>query len=282
MTAGRHAVLLAVHRNPELVERLVRSLRHPRVDVFIHVDSRVDEMPYIAGDVRSVKKRFPVVWNGFGLVEATLNWLRQAHREGPYDTYTYLSGQDFLLKPIDAIVAEWDSGEDLLVDMQWSDTDRVSRWGEFHITDPDPLRRFLDKIRHKLLPWNKGIRKLPAGLEFACGSALWTLSGPSVDWMLRFLKSRPDIVGFFRNTLHSDEMFYQMVLKASPYAERLGKHGHFIDWSRKGPHPAVLGLDRLGELLASGKSFARKIDPERGVELLAELERLNANGVYRT
>ena len=113
---------------------------------------------------------------------------------------------------------------------------------------------------------------MPEGLREKCGSALWTLSNPAVDWMLDFLKERKDIEKFFRNTLHSDEFFYQTVLGASPFAPKLGEHAHFIDWSAGAPHPEILRIEHFERIEASGKLFARKFDPVASLELLNAID----------
>lgn len=271
--SNRHAILLAVHRLPDQVRRLASRLRHPRVDLFLHVDAKVDSAPFQASGLTPVRRRFDVAWNGFGLVALTLDWLRSHGASGKYSTFTYLSGQDYPLRPIAEIVDAFDAGDDLLLDTQWSrDPDRASRWNRFHVTDPRPWVRLRDRARRKFVPANRGIRRPPTGLEILCGSALWTLSAESVAWMLAFLENRPEIEAFFRNTLHSDEFFYQSVLSASPFAGRLGRHRHFIDWSRGAPHPEILDLRHLEAIRASGMLFARKFDPVASADLLERID----------
>ena len=36
----RHAFLIIAHKEPELLALLLRSLDHPRVSLFVHVDKR--------------------------------------------------------------------------------------------------------------------------------------------------------------------------------------------------------------------------------------------------
>lgn len=275
MDAGnRHAILLAVHRLPEQVHRLARRLEHPRVDLFLHVDAKVDPAPFVAPGLTAVKKRFDVAWNGFGLVGATLDWLRSLGSSGSHATYTYLSGQDYPVRPISEIIDAFDAGDNLLLDTQWSrDPDRASRWERFHVTDPRPWVRLHDRIRRKFVPSNRGIRQPPSGLEILCGSALWTISGEAVAWMLDFLRRRPDVEAFFRNTLHSDEIFYQSVFSASPFAHRLGAHRHFIDWSAGAPHPEILSSRHLEAIRTSDMHFARKFDPVKSADLMDAIDR---------
>lgn len=254
-----------------MLHRLVERLRHPAVDIYLHVDRRVDPTPFRTSHIQEVERRYPVVWNGFGLVQASLTWLRQVRTTG-YRTLSFLSGQDYPARRIEDFLEYLEGGSGILLDMQWSDVfERAPRWGRFHVTDPNPLRQLGDKIRRRM-PWNRGFRLLPSGLRFGCGSALWTLSGRSVDWMLDFLDERPDVERFFRNTLHSDEMFYQTVLNSSPFASELGDHRHYINWSAKCSHPKLLDMEDLVAIRESGMHFIRKVDFDQSRDLMDALD----------
>ncbi|MBK9579536.1 MAG: hypothetical protein IPK50_16140 [Fibrobacterota bacterium] len=272
MQTNRHAILIVAHRFPEQVHRLAERLQHPGVDLFLHVDRRVKIRPFLHPRLIPVDRPIPIVWNGFGLVQATLSWLRANQGKG-YRTFTYLSGQDYPTMEVDQIVKQFESGRDFLVDTAWSEIDRTGRWGCFHITDPNPMVRIFDRFRRRLVPSNRGIRQLPRGLEYRCGSALWTMPSRVVEWMLPFLEQRPDIEGFFRNTIHSDEVFYQTVLNSSPFADSLGDHAHYIDWSRGAPHPEVLDMNHLEHIRVGKHLFARKVEPTASAELLDLLDR---------
>lgn len=271
MQQDRHAILIVAHRLPSQVHRLLERLVHPRLDVYLHVDRRVDPRPFLHPGLIPVESRLPIVWNGFGLVETTLSWLRSSHAKG-YRSYTYLSGQDYPVVAVGQILAQFDRGRDFLVDTAWSDIDRTSRWGCFHVTDPNRWVRLRDRFRRKFLSSNRGIRKLPCGLEYKCGSALWTIPYQAVEWMIPFLDARPEIVKFFRNTIHSDEMFYQMVLNASPFAAQLGDHAHLIDWSKGAAHPEVLGTGHFEAIVPGKHLFARKVEPDASAELMDLLD----------
>ncbi|MBK8802716.1 MAG: hypothetical protein IPN71_11795 [Fibrobacteres bacterium] len=273
MQQGRHALLIAAHRLPSQLHRLVERLEHPRLDLFLHVDRRVDLRPFLHRNLTPVERRLPVAWNGFSLVETTLFWLRSLQTRG-YRSFTYLSGQDYPAQSVEQILAQFDAGRDFLLDTAWSADDRTSRWGRFHVTDLNPWIRLKDRFRRKFVPSNRGIRKLPCGLEFKCGSALWTIPSRALDWMIPFLGAHPEVERYFKNTLHSDEMFYQMVLNQSPFALEMGDHGHFIDWSRGAPHPEVLNASYLDQILPGKHLFVRKVEPDVSGDLMDRLDQM--------
>ena len=268
----RQAILLTAHRNPEQVRRLVRRLSHPRVDIFLHVDRRVDPRPFAVEGVKIHPHPAVVPWGGWGLVDATQRLLEFARSSGTYSHFTHLSGQDYPLIPVDRIVDSIAAWEGNLLDMGWSREERSWRWAQYHVTTSDPMARIIQRLHRKFILRGR-TRALPEGLSFACGSALWTLSSASVDWIFQFLRDRPDVAKFFRNTLNTSEMFYQILVQASPYRDRIGEYKHYIDWSAGLAHPKDLGMEDFERIRDSGMWFARKFDAATSNEVLDRIDR---------
>ena len=214
-----------------------------------------------------------VPWGSWGLVDATQRLLRLARSVGDYSHFTHLSGQDYPLLPIDRIVESIERADGELLDLAWSNDDgRIGRWVRYHVTTTNPVSSTLQRLYRKLILRN-GIRALPEGLSFACGSALWTLSRESVDWIFRFLRERPEVLRYFRNTANTSEMFYQMLVQASPYRDRIRGYRHYIDWSARLSHPKTLGLEDFDRIRDSGMWFARKFDPVVDERILDRIDR---------
>ena len=270
----RQAILLTAHRNPEQVRRLVRRLSHPRVDIYLHVDRRIDPRPFAIEGTRMHPDPAVVPWGSWGLVDATQRLLEFARSSGTYSHFTHLSGQDYPLVPIDRIVDSIAALDGDLLDMGWSHEDRSWRWAQYHITTLDPMARIFQRLHRKLTARGCS-RVLPEGLSFACGSALWTLSSESVDWIFQFLRVRPDVAKFFRNTLHTSEMFYQILVQASPLRDKIRGYKHYVDWSAGHglPHPKVLGMEDFDRMRESGMWFARKFDASSDSDVLDRIDR---------
>jgi len=265
---------LTVHRNPDQVKRLVRRLTHPRVDIYLHVDRRIDPAPYATAGATIHPDPTPVVWGSWDLVEATQRLLEFARQRGRYSHFTHLSGQDYPLLPIDRIVEAIGSSQGQILDMQWSKQDRSHRWAPYSVTTSDPVAHFLQRLYMRYLRYvlRRRSRPLPEGLSFACGSALWTLTDQAVDWIFRFVRTRPDVPRFFRNTLNTSEMFYQILLQASPFRDQLGEHRHYIDWNAGLSHPKTLGVEDFPALAASHQWFARKFDTTVDEQILDRID----------
>lgn len=268
----RHAFLLVAHTDPAMARRLQRALSHPRVDIFLHVDKRMDPAPFLETGTILLSERITVQWGGWDLVEATLVLLSASLAKGGYSHFTHLSGQDYLLQPVEKVLDALESHQGQWVDLAWTEDDRRARWSDYHVTTKHPLRRLVQRAYRKFCLRPPRRRALPPGLVYGCGSALWTLERPAAEWTMDFLRRRPDVARFFRNTIHTSEMFIHTLMRSSPFADTLGRHGHFIDWSRGGPHPEILTEPDFDRLVGSGMLFARKFDSLRSGSLLDALD----------
>src|SRR3954464_13661784 len=104
----RLAHFILVHKDPLLVERLLKRLQHNNFDFYLHIDKKANindflylgELPH----VHFIKKRVDVKWGGYGLLEAMLVPMQEIMATGKsYDFYNHLSGQDYLLASPDYI-----------------------------------------------------------------------------------------------------------------------------------------------------------------------------------
>ena len=133
------------------------------------------------------------------------------------------------------------------------------------------LRRFVDRLLRRFWYRHHHWRRMPAGLEVACGSAFFTLSALGVAHILERVGNEPRLVRFFENTFAPDEMFFHILLANSPLRDRILPANHYIDWRLRLEHPKTLGTEDLDAMLSSGQFFARKFEPDSPV--LDELDR---------
>lgn len=106
----KEAILIQCHKNPDQVNMLLQALQHPDVDIYVHVDKKVDICSEIVKTSPQIhilpdKYRVDVQWATFSQVRATLNLLRYASHHGKYEHYWLCSGQDYPIKPINQIVS---------------------------------------------------------------------------------------------------------------------------------------------------------------------------------
>ena len=77
------AFLMQCHKNPEQINLLLKALKHPQVDVYVHVDSKSESIREDIGEGDGVyllpmKDCVDVPWAQFSQVQATMNLLNAA------------------------------------------------------------------------------------------------------------------------------------------------------------------------------------------------------------
>ena len=290
------AYLILAHHQPLHLAKLVNALQDDDAAFFIHIDAKVDEAPFrkalgARSNIVFIHNRRPVQWGGFSVVNATLKVLHEAWKfPRRLQRFCLLSGSDFPIKPGAHIAREFESAKQFI---------RVDR-----SVGPTVTNMHTDNIRFYWLMDEWGplshrlggrLRRRPYDkIELYQGSAWWALTRDCVDYILDFLSTHRDYRSFFKYTRCPDEIFFQSILKASPFASEIShdfenasnlddfflhnEHGcHYIDWNAQAERlPKVLDLGDLDKLLHSDALFARKFDEKRSLPLLAELERILA------
>lgn len=251
----------------------MERLRHPDVDIFIHVDAKFDAAPFAVPGATLLDRRHVVSWGGFGTARVCLDWFERLESSANHARFAMISGQDYPLRPISEIVEAYRNLEGECVDLAWSRENHDYRFDVFwvHPRELPFWRRLQDRLLRRFWYRGRHVRRLPLGMEFACGSAFWNLSRQGVAQILSRVREHPELVRFFENTLISDEMFFHILLWNSPLRDRILPGQHYIDWTLRGEHPKMLGLEDIDAMLSSGALFARKFEPDSPA--LDELDR---------
>ena len=198
------AFLMLCHKNPKQINLLLKALKHPQIDVFIHVDSKNEN---IREDIEKSdgvyllpkKDCVDVQWAQFSEVKATLNLLNVAiSKGGGYSHYFLISGQDFPLKSIGKIVRFLNERKD----ENFIDCALIKRFEKRNdIYFPRMVigRRIWQKILKGILVYSTGgwnqtfsiIKRLkPANVQYYFGSQWWCLNDAMVKWIYNFLEPR--------------------------------------------------------------------------------------------
>ena len=114
-----HAWLIIAHNEFDILQRLVSLLDNERSDFFIHIDKKVTYLPTIIaekGQLFILDHRVDVRWGSVSQIETELVLLEAALQHGPHAHYHILSGTHLPLKPIDELLAFYDShdGEEIM------------------------------------------------------------------------------------------------------------------------------------------------------------------------
>lgn len=278
------AFLMLCHKNPKQINLLLKALKHPQIDVFIHVDSKNEN---IREDIEKSdgvyllpkKDCVDVQWAQFSEVKATLNLLNVAISKGGYSHYFLISGQDFPLKSIGKIVRFLNERKD----ENFIDCALIKRFKKRNdIYFPRMVigRRIWQKILKGILVYSTGgwnqtfsiIKRLkPANVQYYFGSQWWCLNDAMVKWIYNFLENYPEYIKLFKHSLCPDECFFQTLVMNSPFANTTKPYLHYIKWEKGKSSPKTLTTIDYEELKKAEKLIARKFDINVDAEIIERL-----------
>ncbi len=285
------AYILLCHRDPEGIAAQARRLTARGDHVAIHFDARAP-----AADFTRLKEalqdnpdvvfapRVRCGWGEWSLVRATLNAIDSALAAFPGATHFYMvSGDCMPIKSAEHIHAFLDARD---VDYIESFDFFTSDWIKTGMKEERLIyRHFVNERKHhdlfyRLLDWQKRLglkRPLPRGIKVMIGSQWWCLRRQTVQAIVDFLKTRPDIIRFFRTTWIPDETFFQTLVRhLVPWEGIDSRTLTFLMFSDYGM-PVTFYNDHHDMLVAQDFLFARKISPEAR-ELKRRLGELYASG----
>lgn len=275
------AHLIIAHKNPAQLEILLNAMDHPAFDFYIHVDQKTDIKPFSflfeREKVFAVEPRAKVYWAAYGMIQATINGIKNIQIAKKYDYLNIMSAQDFPIKPVNYIYnfflqhkgAEFITCESL--ETQW--TEALHRVKKYHFINwRIKGRHRLERIISALLPE----RKFPLDLEIV-GRANWfTLTNEAAAYLIDFIEKHPEVTRFFKYSWGADEIIFSTIIYNSPFKERIRNNLVYVDWTgAKGGHPNILTKKDFPALKNSEKLFARKLDIEVDKDLFTMLEELN-------
>jgi len=283
----KHAFLIMAHNNFEVLRLLLRSLDDERVDIYLHIDKKVEdksiirEMKTIPQKAQiTVFSKYKVFWGGASQIKTEMFLLKQAHKTY-HDYYHLISGQDFLLKSIDEIDKYFSGHNGMeLVHCDFPNEENMSRVMSYNFVRDLDMRRLpplikklfyksnsvINCVMHKL---NFNRRKNPKGYQFYKGDNWFSITHNFAGYII---KQKAFIYNRFRFTTTTDEMFMQTVIMNSPYRDRVDQNiMRCIDWNRtNGLSPYTYTLADYEILKNSGKLFARKFS-DADIEIVQRL-----------
>ncbi len=267
----RLIVFIAVHKNVDQVNRLIRALTHPEISIYVHIDRKSKiHADDLLSRARVINDSIDVVWSTYSQVQATINALREILvREDHFDYVTYISGQDYPIMTNDAILAslEKNRGKELMgfvtLDNQGWEKARI-RFERFYFNSYKNL--FFKPVGSLVNFFMDGFgwkRTFYKGMVPYGGSAWWTLSRVCIIYILNYLENHRDFVRFMKKTVFTDEIIFQSVVMNSRFRNLVVNNNfRFMEWAQtKGnSHPEILTTRDFNTIVNSGMHFARKFD----------------------
>ena len=286
------AFILLCHKDPDAIIQQAGQLTAAGDFMAIHFDARASKPVYhrirkaLADNPRVTfaKRRVRCGWGEWSLVQATLHAVEAAVEAFPRATHFYmLSGDCMAVKSaryahnfLDAHDMDYIESVDFFED-DWIKTGmKKERLIYRHF--------FNERTQEKLFYWSfwaqqrLGLtREIPSDLQIMIGSQWWCLRRRTIEWILEFVRQRPDVMRFFRTTWIPDETFFQTLVRhLVPEPEIESRTLTFLMFSDYGM-PVTFYNDHYDLLLSQDVLFARKISPE-ATELKRRLGLLYASG----
>ncbi len=268
--------ILLCHKNPAQILEQADMLTRAGDFVAVHFDARGS-----ANDFRTLKeglennpnvvfaRRVKCGWGEWSLVQGTLNAVTAGFDAFPEASHFYLlSGDCMPIKPVSHMHRYLrENNKDFIEHNDFFE----SNWIKVGLKEERLIYRhwFNERANKPLFYASVAAqrflrmeRSLPDGLQIMIGSQWWCLRRATVGKVLDLLKSRPDIIRFFKTTWIPDETFFQtLVLHLVPRTEVESRTLTFLSFSDYGL-PTVFYSDHIDFLLAQNYLFARKISAD--------------------
>ncbi len=284
------AYILLCHKDPDAIIEQAERLTAAGDYMSIHFDSRARPEHYQKirneldnnPNVTFARKRIKCGWGEWSLVQASLYAVEAAVEAFPRATHFYmLSGDCMAIKTAEYAHRFLDENDaDFIESFDFFESDWIKTGMK---EDRLIYRHLFNERKHKKLFYGAvnlqrklGLtRNIPQDIQVQIGSQWWCLRRRTVEWILEFTRSRPDVMRFFKTTWIPDETFFQTLVRhLVPENEIRMRTLTFLMFSDYGM-PVTFYNDHYDLLLAQDFLFARKISPE-ATELKARLGRLYA------
>ena len=282
---GRHAYLIMVHNNFDVLNKIIELLDDARNDIYLHIDFKagfIDEENIIK-QAKESKINFihrkNIRWAGYSGIDCEIRLLKTALENGPYDYYHLISGADLPIKSQNEIheFFEKNAGSEFVeYDNEIMDDEYLDRVKYFYLFQDVYGRNRKNPFLLGLFAFDKvslKIQKLIKTNRIKKCNNVWQ-KGPNwfsiTDAFARYVVEKEDwIYSTFKYSISGDEMFLQTILADGEFSGKIYKDGcvRLIDWERGKPYTYT--ADDYQELMsAKDFMFARKFSPDKDNEII--------------
>ena len=273
---ARIAYILLCHKDPAGIIAQAQRLTGAGDYMAIHFDGRAKSADYAQitaalkdnPNVAFTKRRVKCGWGEWSLVEATLEAVKTAESRFPKASHFYMLSGDCMPIKSARHVHEFLDRDD--VDYIESFDFFASDWIKIGLKEERLIYRhwFNERNNKSLFYASMNLQKrfglqreIPADIAMQIGSQWWCLRRRTIEWLLDFIKKRPDVMRFFRTTWIPDETFFQTLVRhLVPDHELRTRTLTFLLFTDYGM-PVVFYNDHYDMLLSQDYLFARKISP---------------------
>ncbi|SDL39852.1 beta-1,6-N-acetylglucosaminyltransferase [Pedobacter antarcticus] len=267
----KHAYLIIVHHQFEVLRSLLAALDDERNDLFIHFDKKIKSWPKLETDnarIFVVGNRVDVRWGNVSQIEAEYELFAAAHKKGPYLYYHLISGVHLPLCSQNDMHDFFDrlSGKDLLMKMNTSTDEialKVQKYNLFtenYISSINYRQRFYQRLWSISIRFQRIFGVSVNKRELFYKAANWlSLTENSIQYVL---DKKKDVLKKYKYTLCGDEFFVSSVLENSELRSNIMYYNNLLKCDFDGANPKSYTMSDYEDLMGSGCLFARKFSDD--------------------
>lgn len=301
--------IILAHRYPKQLRRLIQKLTTPEAFFYVHIDKNtsIDLFAKELADLPNISfvgDRKQGIWGDIGIVNATVNALKQIVRDKKDGYCVLLSGQDYPIKSNDDIKFYFASnlGNEFIdivpLPTKHLSIDRIEKY-KFNLSSrkedfiqigsileadfftKETLKKIYRLIRVGRYDFILKVlkrRKYPNYIKPYGGSQWWALTTQTAEKIIQFVDEYPDFVKYHTYSLIPDEMFFQSIImylieennkiKIMPFLT-------YVNWEKKNCDlPVTFSTADFEELISQSdyKLFARKFDSNISEVILDKID----------
>lgn len=262
-----HAWLIIAHNEFGILQRLVSALDAPECDIYIHIDSKVRELPKIKtkrSKLIVLNNRIDVRWGSVSQIQCEIDLIKAAASDRYHDYYHIVSGTTLPLKPLLLIERYFESKagcsivSGLCKSSRSQELLKVRRYNIFlrYYSSAGlvgKLSQFLWKsaiaLQHSL-----GIEVNRSKIFYKASNWL-SLTQEAVNYILPKEKV---ILKTYRFSFCGDEYFIPSELMTSPLKDKVVNNEKYLLHNISRSNASTYRLDEYDGLCKTGYLFARK------------------------
>lgn len=250
-----------------VLEKLIDALSSPRVDIYLHLDAKVKDIPEFLfhKDITLIKRRINTRWGDISQIETEYALFKEAYKKGEYSHYHLISGTHFPLTSIDRILDYYESRigysvfNMLLKSSITQESLKLRRYNfltRYLADDRVYVKRLAQRIWQASLTLQErlGLERNKS-ITFYKANNWVSLSEEAIEILLNKQK---EVMKVFRYSFCGDEYFVPTVLMGTPLKDRLIKDKYYLKVEMKKANPRFFSLDDYEMLISCGSKFARK------------------------
>lgn len=275
--------IIMAYKNPEQIERLIKSMNHPCFYFYIHLDKKIDIKDYEflsqMERVSFIRERVLCNWGGYSFVKAILASLSEVVKTcDELDFINLLSAQDYPIKPINNIYEFLE--KNIGLNFISYDEDPQRKWWHhaskrselYHLTDFSFKGKYLVQgVINKYLPRRKF--PLPVELYGSSDSSWWTITNECAKYIINFMDQNKKLNDFMKYTWGADEFLIATIIMNSIFASKtVNNNLRLITWVDGVSNPKVLAIKDFDIIKTSDRLFSRKFDTTIDTQILNEID----------